>query len=466
LAIVVGAAWAAASAPGRARAQSLDVPTGAASAATVGRAGVGVVSADDGAALWLNPAGLARRSHFRLQLGWTWHTIRARFTSDEAFGTTSMAVQRAQSAPAGAPIVAVQGPVGPRVVIGAAWITPTTLELSWPTPPPQVVPDPDDRARFPGRYAGSATRLERRGVAVGASWRARPWLAVGAAAWALSVDVEEARTVWGGEGRVTALANLAPAYDVPLVLRGRDRFVPGASLGVLVAPLDSPLELGLSVTWTRGADLRGTPSLGHSRGTAGQDGPRLASGEVAADATSTRTMDGAVVVRTGARFLLPRLAIEVDGELGVAPQAERPAPWQLSGVILAGSSRRSAPLTGAPTQLALQAPLAIRAAIEIDAVPGFLTGSLGVAYDRGGSARPVRSPGFVGADGVLVAGGVQATVTGAAISLGVAHYLGVERAAPSELTVLAPLAEGTVRAGSGRHDGGSTTASVAVEWTW
>jgi hypothetical protein len=451
-------------APVAARAQALDLPGGAGGVGPVGRAGVGVVAADDGSALWLNPAGLARRGGWRAQLGLTWHGRGGRFDTAEEFGAAP-AQPRLQGASTRVPTLALEGGLGERIVIGVAWLEPTDARFAWPTPDPlRFDRMNDDKARYPGRYGGTALRLERRGAGAGVSVRALPWLAVGVSAWALRVDLAEARTVWGGQGVAGAVPNLGPAYDMPLALDAHDDLVPGAALGVIVAPLDAPIELGLSLSWSDDAALAGAPSLGPSRDVVGSSSDRLVRAEVAGDATARVTLPGALVVRAGVRFMAERFTVELDGELGFADDAA-PA-WRIEGVRVVAYDGPSAELDAAPLGARLTPPLALRAATDVDVVPGFLVLSLGWAWTRAAVSSAALSPALPSLDAHVVALGAQAQSGGATLTLGLAHAFGLAADAEGGSTVLAPLAAGDAPAAAGRYDTSATTVALGVEIAW
>jgi long-subunit fatty acid transport protein len=445
--------------PGAARAQTLELP-GAGGAAWVGRAGAGAVAADDAAALALNPAGLARRGGLRAQLGLAWQAWDARFVTAEDFGTGATAGD-AQGEPTLAPSIGVQLGLGDRWVVGASYLEPVGASIGWPSPDPtRFDAMRDDKARYPWRYAGAATRLERRGVGAGMSLRALSWLAVGASAWLWRVDAAQDRAVWGGLGVASSLPNLTPAFDMTLSLRG-SAWTPGAAVGVLAAPEDAPLELALSVAWTGDATLGGAPSLTDSRGADTQT-MRFDTAQVASTAHATLDLPGGLTLRAGARFLAPRVAVELDGELGTGAAVD--PVWRVFGVGLTSSAGPSGTITTAPMGTSLGDARALRAAVDVDVVPGFLTLTAGWAWTRGAVRRGALTPALPSLEAHTLAFGAQTQAGGATVTIGVAHAFGMADSGVGRATVLAPLATGSAPAAAGAYDASTTTVAVGVEW--
>jgi hypothetical protein len=449
-------------APGAASAQTLDL-AGAGMPSTIGRAGAGVVAADDGAALWLNPAGLARRSAWRAQLGLTWVARSATFMTAERF-SFDPAEARQLAGPEVVPTLALEGHLGERVVVGLAWLEPTDLAFDWAAPDPDDLVlsgegEQHDRARYPARYAAGRLALRKRGVAAGAAVRALPWLALGGSAWLLRVDAEQSRSLWGAQGPITSLPTLSSAYDLRFAASGHD-YTPGGALGALVAPLDAPVELALSVSFGADAALAGTPTLSDSRGKS-TDGSRLASASVAADASVTLALPTPLVARAGVRFFSERLSLEAGA--AVASGGAATPVWRVEGVGMALGSA-SAPVDAVPVGVALRDGLSLGAAFDADVVPGFLTLSAGWSYARGAVARASLSPALPLLDTHTFALGATVRVEGYSVVLGVSYAPGAAvDVEPGAATVLAPLADGAPPAARGRLDASTTMIGLAVE---
>jgi hypothetical protein len=187
----------------------------------VGRAGAAVVSDDGAGALVLNPAALARREAARVQLGVVVIDDDAHF---DAVGEGPIAIERGPSTVV--PVLGGAMRLGP-VVVGVALLDDAVLARAFPEPAPGQPVDDVERL-FPHRYAGLALSHRRRTVAVGASWRATEWLAIGASLMASRESLSETRRVWAGFTGRDLVASAG--RDVTVRVDGTDAFVPGGAL--------------------------------------------------------------------------------------------------------------------------------------------------------------------------------------------------------------------------------------------
>src|SRR5262245_31055668 len=215
------------------------------------RAGTGVRSADGGTSILVNPAGLARRTETRAQVGVALHDDDATYRSPDADETNSPMI-RDRAQPVAAPSAGLATSLGP-VVVGAAVLVAGNLERTLPAP--QVGQPAEDVSRlFPHRYGGLELDFRRRVLVVGAATRVGEWLGVGVAAGASDVTIGERRRLWAGFAGRTADEQVgAPAWDVDLAMRASDHFVPLAAGGLLVAPPQLPVEMAAAVTWSADA---------------------------------------------------------------------------------------------------------------------------------------------------------------------------------------------------------------------
>ncbi len=323
-----------------AHADGFDLP--AVGARALARAGAGVLATDDGTALLYDPAALARRTTLRAQIGFALHDRTADFSSSAPFSPGLTVHDRAPAS--FVPWGGVEIGLSSDLAIGAAILTPGEMSLAYPTAPSTLATD--DRASYPQRYAGDQLEARRWGGGIGAAVRALPWLAVGASVLAFDVSLTHARTLWGGTGAGTTAASLDPADDLEFAASAEDHFVPAASFGVVIAPLDVPFEFGASFFWSADAHPSGVPTLSSSR-----DGMILATAAPGASASIDLPLP--MTARAAVRWLGDRAAVEVDGELDVAsgtprrghsPASVRAAPrWRPS------RSARSSAITSRST---------------------------------------------------------------------------------------------------------------------
>lgn len=217
----------------------------------VGRAGAGVVSDDGAASVVVNPAAMARRDVVRAQAALV---VVDDDASYDAPGDGVVATARGPSQLS--PALGIEGAVGP-IVIGAALVDDARLSRRFAAPSPGQ-PGDDVEALYPHRYAGLTLAHHRRTLGLGLAWRATDWLAVGASVTVSQVELAESRRVWAGFGGRDRIGDAT--RDVTVELGGEDGVVPGGAVGVLVAPIDAPIELAASVAWADRARLSGAAS--------------------------------------------------------------------------------------------------------------------------------------------------------------------------------------------------------------
>jgi hypothetical protein len=440
-----------------ARGDALDgAPGGARSLA---RAGATLVAVDDGTALAANPAALARRSAPRVSAGLAASRQTVHFDGAATFATGTPPPVESRAGAALLPWGGVALGLGERWVLAAALLPRAVHDVTYATPPSTFDPAADDRARFPQRYAGDRLLTERWEGGVGGAWRATPWLAVGAAALLTSTAVEHQRTVWGGPADAgPGVGDLGPEYDLRLSARG-DGLAAGAALGVVVAGLELPVELALAARWRGATTLRGTPALADGRVIAPGTTPRVRAAPLG-DAAARLSLPAEWCVRAGARLLLGRIGVEVDGELALGDAAPG---WRLEGLgVDAGDGGAPVPVDGAPLGLELRGGLSLRAAVDVELVPGAVTLVAGAGWSRARVAAG-GGPLAAGGDGLLLGGGIEGRVAGATVTLGIAQRLQPARGTDPSVTVIAPRGPGDVAAAVGEARAGLTAVALDVE---
>jgi hypothetical protein len=440
-----------------ARADVLELP--ALGARAVARAGAAMLADDGGVALLLDPASLARRGAPRVTAGVTVARHGARFTSDAGFSGGVPTVENR------APVTALPWGgaalgIGDRIVAGAVVLPSAHSHHRYPAAPPDFDPARDDRAIFPQRYAGERLRLLRWTAGAGVAVRALPWLAVGAAALVHWTRIDHQRVLWAGppESAGLDLAELSPAYDMRFSASG-SALVPGATVGAVIAPLDWPVEIGLAASFGAAARIAATPRLSDSRGATA--GVREVAAVVGPEATAALELPASIVARAGARLVLGRVAVEVDGELAIA--SGEPA-WELAGVAVAAAGQPAIELPRVPLGAVLEDALTVRAAADVEVVPGAVAAIAGYGFATRRLAAGAQSA--VWPDGAthLLALGVEARVAGATVTLGVLHAVRPSRvAADSRIRVLDPRGPLVVRAATGETSSRATLVALDLE---
>jgi hypothetical protein len=437
---VILVAWGA-----RARADGNAIAGG--SPRAIGRAGVGTASDDGGGALLLNPAALARRDTKRAQIG-------VAFADDsvEWIHSASAPVGRDQSGSSTLPFVAAEGALGDWV-IGAGAMTAAVSD--------RVLRDPGslDAAHygnaFEYRYTGLAGSVRRDTVTIGAARRLGDAVALGLAIAGSRVSVGERRALWAGfVDRKDVLGD--PARDVEVGITAEDSLSPSAVAGILVAPADSRVELAASLGWAATAHVEG----------------EVAAASVSADEVTVQTtaptaaldVHEPVTIRTGARWLGERFVAELDTDLWLFPAAADTQTWRLRGVTIVDRSNVGVALDELPSRLSERTHGALRGALDVELIGGFLWATGCYAYTGAATGRARRSTTFGDLSGHTVALGLEASAGGFTVTLGWSRTWSVKRAEQVSVWRLDnPFGAGDAEVPNGTYDASSDLVGISID---
>ena len=425
-------------------------------ARAIGRAGTTTVSGDGGAALITNPAGMARSSSLRLQIGASLHDDDARFRGPAETESPTVADR---SSPVLAPSAALQGALGP-VVLGAALLELGHLERLLPTPAFGQPPEEVERF-FPHRYGGLQLSYRRRVAVAGAALRVGEWLGLGLSAGGSSIEVRELRRIWAGFGGRDDLGS--PTRDLDLAMSARDRLVPFATAGLLAAPPSLPVELAASLSWSADAFLDGVVAV--TRTSDARYPEPMTDGAVAAELR----LGMPITLRTGARYLGDRFLVEVGADLTWLRTAGKLPTWRASGAAVLDETGEVGAIDNVPSLLAQRNHSALRAAVDFQIVPGLLWLTGGYARTSGGTGRAHISPGFGDVAGHTVSLGAEGTWNQITFALGLARRVSPSvtvATGESEVEMQNPFPGGTASAGEGRHGRAHDAVGLTIEVAW
>jgi hypothetical protein len=425
-------------------------------ARAIGRAGTSTVSGDGASALIAEPAGLARSTGLRVQVGLALHDDDMRFAAADAAQTGSPTILD-RSSPELVPSVAVQGAVGP-VVLGVAYLELGHLDRLLPAPVPGQPVGP----LFPHRYGGLSLRYRRRAVVAGAAVRAGDWLGLGASIGASDVQLDERRRVWAGFAGRDTIAD--DRRDLDLDLGGRDRLVPFAAVGALIAPTVVPIELAASLSWSADAELDGELGLASTGIGRRFPDPREVSNLEADTRVAMPT-----VLRAGVRYLGERFVVEANADLTWFGDEGAVPVWSTSGMMVADESGFTADLGDIPSLAAQRDHASARGAVDVEIVSGLLWATAGYAYATGATGRAHISPGFGDLAGHTAAIGAEAAWNGMTFTIGLARRFSPTvsvTADESAVEIENPFNGGTASAGAGRHGRAHDAVGLTVEVAW
>ncbi len=422
----------------------------------VGRAGTTTVSGDSGMTLLTNPGGMVRRSGKRLLLS---ASLADTDLSYEAAASPNSPVILNRAANSATPMIAYhQGNEEGTWVLGALVVV-RNSEVSLPTP--GFGQPKDDVARlFPHRYGGTRWQRESRRLGVGGAIRIGESVGLGASASLGQVRLRESRRLWGGfAGRDDLLDS---DLDLALRLTGQDSYNPGASLGVLVAPPELPLEFALAAEFRRGQEFRSGPLALESTST--NDAPEPIVGQASGSLRLASTYD----LRSGIRYLGERFFVEVGAELNYV-RSDKARSWSLENVQVVDRSglRRDLDFVGA--LVSQRTHMALRGAVDYEALPGFLWLTGGYAYQSPGASKNRQNPGFARLGGHTLAIGVETAFEDFVISLGYARHIERSRSVSAEssaMDVTNPFDSGTAPANAGEYRQSSDQLGLAIELGW
>jgi hypothetical protein len=335
-------------------------------------------------------------------------------------------------------------------------------DLSRLLPAPERNQLPEDVTRlYPHRYGGTALDYQRRTVAVGAAVRAASWLGVGVALSASDVSLREERHVWAGlEIRADDTVG-DPLRDLRLAVDGRDRFVPGASVGVLVAPPQLPMEIALGASASADAGLDGSATLEKTR-TDEYPEPLLDGSP-----TGAASLAMPLSVRAGLRYLGDRVLVEINGELTMYRGAGATPTWSLEGVGARRVPGVEGTLTEVPSLVDQRDHATGRVAADVEVARGFLWLSAGYAVRAAASHREALTPAYADLGGHTIGLGAEGQWQGTTLTIGYAHTF--ERTVDmngSHLLLVNPFDAGTMVVGDGRYQRVHDAFGVAIEVAW
>jgi hypothetical protein len=387
-------------APAQGRADGIAIVGG--SPRAIGRAGAATVGDDGGGALLINPAAMARRDTMRIELGASATEDDIEWQSDADGSPRSVGRAGSRAAPLGAVI----GAIG-SWVIGIGAMTAAVVDRSLPRPSnadPSTALDLANRYNY--RYAGIAGSYRRDAVALGLARRVGDSLALGVSFAAARVSVVERRRIFASPtGEIGTTVG-----DVDLTFTAHDPISESAVAGLLYASNDAPIELGVSVAWTRTVELDGTVTA-----TETPLGPRVTT--IAAPSAAMHVTQP-LALRAGGRYVGDRVVAELDGDLWLAARGSESTTWSVNGIRVLDPTRMGVDLSRIPSRIAQRTHVTVRAALDLAVVPGFLWATAGYAFATRATPADRMSPSFGDLGGHTLGLGLEATSGGVTATLG------------------------------------------------
>ncbi len=422
-------------------------------ARAIGRAGATTVSDDGAACLAHNPAGLARRSVTRVQLGMGVYDRDIEYRPPDAVPVET------RGSPVSVPLLG--GVIGwDRLVIGISYLESGDYAAVTDAPLDALYQNPMtlDRVseRFPHRYGGTSLRVERRTVAAGAAFRATPWLAVGASVTGSRVDASETKYVWAGFSGV--FQDFPPTRDLHLAAAGTDELVLGAHAGALIVLESVPLELAVAVSYSADADVSGDAIL---------RSPQAEPFPMPFDAVSDAglTIPYPLVVRTGARYVGERFSLEVDADIAAYSGDTTPS-WSLDLSVQDQPSLPETAFREATSAIHLRDHWSVRGATDVQVVRDFLWLTAGYAFRSRATQLTHMTATFTELASHTVAVGAEAYWRDLTVTIGFARTLSRTAGITSDRILDNPVQGDSRTIGDGRYDRSADAFAVSLEIAW
>ena len=410
----------------------------------IGRAGAATVGDDGGGALLINPAAMARRDTIRAELGAAMIDDTVHWRTDTPYAPLSVGRAGSQIAPLGALIIGVGD-----WSFGAGAMTAAVIDRSLPRPSDA---HGDLMAAYEYRYTGIGGSYRRDTLSLGVARRLGDSLALGIALGASRVRVTEHRRIWAGAGTTRWVGSQTD--DVDLSFDASELFAPSAIAGLLYAPVDSQIELGASVGWARTVHLEGTAA-----------GVGMATGPTVVNSFPPRAsldVRQPIAVRAGGRYVGDRVVAELDGDLWLATAGSGSTMWWIQGMQVVDPMQAPSELQQVPSRIAQHTHVALRTAVDVALIPGFLWVTGGYAFSTRGTPASRLSPSFGDLGGHTVGLGLDTTAGGVTVTLGWSRTWALRTWTPSELRVDNPYGtSGPVPTGT--YDGSVDQVGVLIE---
>jgi hypothetical protein len=175
-----------------------------------------------------------------------------------------------------------------------------------------------------------------------------------------------------------------------------------------------------------------------------------------------------VTVRTGVRWLSERWIAELGGDLWVLPNRARGPLWRFDGVRITDATTigaaREVHLDALPSRMSTRTHGALRAAIDVELISGFLWATAGYAFATAGTAGTRLSPTFGDLGGHTVAVGLEATAGGFTVTFGAARTWSIKQPEPASAWKLDnPFGTGDAMVPVGTFDGSVDMLGLSVD---
>jgi hypothetical protein len=175
-----------------------------------------------------------------------------------------------------------------------------------------------------------------------------------------------------------------------------------------------------------------------------------------------------LTVRTGARWLGEHVIAEVGGDLYWFPERAQAAAWRFDGATVTDVTSPLEPHTAVldtlPSRISSRTHGALRGAVDVELISGFLWATAGYAFTTAGTSGSRLSPTFGDLGGHTLALGLEATAGGFTATLGVARTWSIKQPEPvSRWRLDNPFGTGDAEVPDGTYDGSTDMIGLSID---
>jgi hypothetical protein len=249
--------------------------------------------------------------------------------------------------------------------------------------------------------------------------------------------------------------------DVEVAMSATDNFSPSVAGGILIAPEDSRIELALSLSWTAPArvsgDIASTNAFDRRVITVETNG-----------SSARLEVEQPIVVHSGVRWLGERVIGELGGDLYWFHERAEATSWRVNGVTLNDITTmldpKSVAFTEVPSRISSRTHGALRGAVDVELISGFLWATGGYAFATSGTPRARLSPTFGDLGGHTIGLGLEAATGGFTITLGWGRTWSVKDPEPvSRWQLDNPFGTGDTTIRTGTYDGSVDMIGISID---
>jgi long-subunit fatty acid transport protein len=437
-------------------AQPLEGP--GAGATSLAMAGARTVLVKDPAALWSNPANIARsksRVSLALQMSGDSRSVRL---SGQAVNEYDPREARDLAGTILAPAASLALPLWrDRLWLGIGYRIGLRLKSAYP---PSGDGDGTKARADPGRYLGTELGLEQHLFSLGAAFR-WSWLSFGASLELSHLRLGRYRqTLWAGEEQDLYDPFRRPGtteLDMDLLLQGSGTLAAGALFGLWFTPLSDLIEVGLTLQLPVTCTLSGTATLEQWRNVY----QPIASGNSSLELILPLRLRGGVAID----LKLFRLALEAA--LARWSRNEE-ITARLEGVRIELGDGRAKNITRLPLGIQLRDHISAHLGVEVPLWRGFIVCRAGYAYHRGATPPSAPSATLVDLDHHELGVGLLLEAKQIRLAVAVSHAFEATLAASGEQRrAVNPLdPEISESIGRGRYSSSSTRVVIELQTGW